>query len=153
MRKIFIISFLLLILMIFVSCNLFPFFNNVKDTHEQYFYGLTGNWENDSNVTLKFREDGHTFIMSRGIGGEKLSEAQANDLIDFTGFTLKLNNASVDSKGEKTVKKLGSTGYHVVQYFEVIHMDKGEHELYGETLLMRSEEKDIRRNKVFITIE
>jgi len=118
MRKTLIIGLLVVILVIFVSCNLFPFFNNVKDTHEQYFYGLTGNWEEDSSVTLKYREDGHTIIMSRGIGGQMLTETEASDLLAYTDFILKLDDVELATVGDKTTKKLGSTGYHVVQYFK-----------------------------------
>ncbi len=74
MKKILFISLSIFIVANFVSCELFSF-SSIKDTHDQNFYGLTGEWEEDSHQTLKYREDGHTIMMSRGIGGRKLTEA------------------------------------------------------------------------------
>ncbi len=72
-------------------------------------------------------------------------------MIPETGFTLKLDGSPVEEKAGMTVKKLGFTGYHVVQYFKVIKMERGAHILYGETDLKL--ENNVRKNTVYLTIE
>ncbi len=152
MKKILFISLSIFIVAFFVSCELFPFFTS-KNTHNQHFYDLAGDWEDDSYKTLKYREDGNTIMMSRGIGGRKLTETEATDLISKTEFSLKLDDVTIEPKADMTVEKLGFTGYHVVQYFKVIKMERGEHELYGKTLLRHPTNPITRENTVYLTIE
>ncbi len=134
------------------SCSLI----NPSSDGEIYFYSLgMGADDGASYFTLDYRDDGFTFIMSRGLGGQKLTENEAIDLIDETDFTLKLDGSLLSPDSDMTVKKLGFLGldgWHVVQNFSVPVEDigRGLYELYGKTDLIR--EGAVRENTVNLTI-
>ena len=89
--------------------------------------------------------------MSRGIGGEVLTESEATALISKTGFSLSLDAVSLTPITNMSVDELGDSGFHVVQSFSLGVMNKGVHTLLGETDLIQ--EGDTRTNTVYLTIE
>ncbi|MFA6681761.1 MAG: hypothetical protein WCS35_06990, partial [Sphaerochaeta sp.] len=118
--------------------------------HTQYFYSLTGEWEEESWKTIQYRRDGHTIIMSRGMGVEVLNEAQATALLPETEFTLSLDGVSLMLTTGKSVDKLAN-GYHVVQSFSLGVMSRGSHTLIGFTDL--KQEGISRTNRVNLTVK
>jgi hypothetical protein len=150
MKKILPISFLILLTVTFVSCELFPFFGRTENSHTQYFYNLAGDDEEDSVKTLTYRNDGHTIIMSCGVGGKELSKSEAEAILPTTSFSLKLDNSDITLLDDKEAKELGSSGYHVVQSSQIIYLEKGEYTLEGTTNFSGGES---RTNKVYLTIE
>ncbi len=126
-----------------VGCELNPL-----NRHTQYFYSLAGEGNADSSKTIKYRSDGHTIIMSRGIEGKNLDKAEAQALIGSTIFSLTLDGVALSSTGSKTVDELGNTGYHVVQSFAFGKRARGDYVLVGKTTGNMS-----RTNKVYLTIK
>ena len=129
-----------------IGCNLHPL-----NQHTLYFYSLSGEGNEDSSITLNYRSDGHTLIMSRGIEGKELTESEATALISQTGFSLTLDTVSLTAITSMSVDELGDSGFHVVQSFSLGVMNKGAHTLLGETDLIQ--EGDTRTNTVYLTIE
>lgn len=147
MKKHLIVLSLILIIIGMVGCDLNPL-----NQHKQYFYSLAGEGNADSSKTIKYRSDGHTIIMSRGKGGQVLTEAQANALNSpaKTEFSLTLDGTALTPINTMSVDKLAD-GYHVVQYFSLGVMNKGPHTLVGVTQL--KEEGGTRTNKVYLTVK
>lgn len=142
MKKVLGILLVLLVILGMVGCDLNPL-----NKHTQYFYSLAGEGNTDSSKTIKYRSDGHTIIMSRGIEGQKLTKSQAQNLIAVTHFSLTLDGVALASTGDKTVDELGKTGYHVVQYFAFGKRDRGDYVLEGKTT-----GNMLRENTVYLTI-
>jgi len=147
MKKNLIVLFLILVILGLVGCDLNPL-----NRHTQYFYSLAGEGNADSSKTIKYRSDGHIIIMSRGKGGNPLTEAQANALNDLskTEFSLTLDGTVLTPINAMSVDKLAN-GYHVVQSFSLGVMSKGLHTLIGVTHLR--EEGGTRTNTVYLTIK
>ncbi len=83
-------------------------------THTYYFYSWAVDDEEPA-YELTYRKDGYTIIMSRGRGGFDLDKGEAEGLIGYTEFTLKLNDEELEPIDEKSVAKLDN-GWHVVQH-------------------------------------
>ena len=147
MKKPIIYLLLALVLILGAGCDLFPFFNNGTI----YFYEMAGENDDPSSYRLKHRDDGYTIIMSRGVGGDSLSQQEAEDLIDNTVFSLTLDGAPLQLIGEMTVDELGNTGWHVVQNFSLQELSVGFYTLVGVTQFPGLEEGS-RRNEVTLEI-
>nr|WP_321304684.1 hypothetical protein [uncultured Sphaerochaeta sp.] len=147
MKKPIIYLLLALVLILGTGCDLFPFFNNGTI----YFYEMAGENDDPSSYRLKHRDDGYTIIMSRGVGGVRLSQQEAVDLIDNTDFSLTLNGALLQPIGEMTVDELGNTGWHVVQEFTLQKLSVGLYTLVGVTDFSGAEGGS-RRNEVSLEI-
>ena len=145
MKKTLVILPVVLLVLTLICCELNPL-----NKHTQYFYSLTGKWEEESWKTIQYRRDGHTIIMSRGLGGQVLDEAQATALLPKTEFTLSLDGVSLNPITGKSVDKL-TNGYHVVQSFSLGVMSRGSHTLIGFTDL--KQEGSSRTNRVNLTVK
>jgi hypothetical protein len=145
MKKPIIYLLLATLLLLSVGCNLFPYMNKTV-----YFYEMAGWYNNDSTYKLAPQSGGHTIIMSRGEERERLEESEAEGYIDRTEFSLSLDGTPLVAQGEKTVKKLGDSGWHVVQSFTLPELGKGTYTLIGETDFIQHGTS--RRNKVTLII-
>lgn len=139
---------LLVVTLCLISCELDPYI-----TGTIYFYSMAGEHNEDSTASLKYREDGYDIIMSRGEAGKRLSKSAADKLIGKTDFTLKLDGTELTPiSTSKSTKKLGNTGYHVVQSYTLGALAKGTYELVGKTVFHDHEGRS-RLNKVTLTIK
>ncbi|MDC7230472.1 MAG: hypothetical protein PQJ48_09180 [Sphaerochaetaceae bacterium] len=145
MKKPIIYLLLALVIILGTGCNLFPYMDKTV-----YFYEMAGSYNNDSTYRLAHQSGGHTIIMSRGEAGKELTESQAEGYIDRTEFSLSLNETPLVAQGEKTVRELGDTGWHVVQSFTLPELAKGRYTLIGETEFIQY--GNSRRNEVTLII-
>ena len=147
MKKSLIVVSLALLILGMVGCDLNPL-----SWHSLNFYDrLAGEGNAGSSRTIKHRSDGHTIVMSRGEGGQVLTEDQATVLITQTEFTLTLNNVQLTAITNKSVDKL-SDGYHVVQSFDLGKRARSRYVLKGITIF-KDKGNATRTNIVDLTIE
>jgi len=119
-------------------------------THTYYFYSWAVDDEEPA-YELTYRKDGYTIIMSRGRGGFDLDKGEAEGLIGYTEFTLKLNDEELEPIDEKSVAKLDN-GWHVVQTFKTGTLSRGTYTLEG-TSILTGEDEGTRVNTVLLTIK
>jgi len=117
-----------------------------------YFYGeLAGNDNDDSNRSLDARDEGYVIVMSRGIVNKNLTRSEAEALLGVTEFSLSLDGVNKSPLGDLSVDQLGTTGYHVVQEFDIGPLNPGDYVLKGVTEL--KDEGTRRSNTVYLNAE
>lgn len=94
---------------------------------------MAGEGNEPSDYSLKHRSSGYEIFMSRGKDGEILSKTQAEALVAYTVFSLKLDEAVIEPNNNKAVAELESKGWHVVQSYSLPKLSKGTYSLVGKS--------------------
>lgn len=141
-----VISYGVLVLIIFIgliSCSLF-----LPSNDPVYFYSMVDANTDYPDYSLDYQNDRYTVIMSRGVGGTRLTKENAEALVGSTVFTLSLGGGNIVSQGDKGVDELLTDDWHVVESFVLPHLEKGVYILRGITDMSGS----LRDNSVNLTI-
>ncbi len=118
-----------LLLIMSLGCEVDPY----KSGELNFFTHLTSANIPVKDTSIEYRDGGYTILISRGEQGKKLSKGDAEILMQRTEFDITLDGTSLPVLKEKSVKKLGFTGYHVVKTFDLGTLKPGTYVLIGYT--------------------
>jgi len=145
--------FLLVIIsvVVLVGCDLIP-----QDTY--YFYSLAELPDSNTvpiDVTISgvwWKATDYTIIMSKGRWPNGFIQSEAQDEINSTVFTLKLDGVDLTPTTSKTIDQLDDS-WHVVQSFSIGGLKKGEdYLLEGTTDSTGGDPSFIRTNVVRLKV-
>lgn len=148
MKKLFLVSIICIVVLI--GCDM-----NRQSTF--YFYSLADLPDSNTDpidVTISgvwWKATDYTIIMSKGRSPEGYLETQAQEEVDKTTFTLKLNGVEAVPSSSMTIDELDSS-WHVVQSFKIRQLKKGSDYLLEGTTVSTGDPSFTRTNVVRLRV-
>ena len=148
MKKLFLVSIICIVVLI--GCDM-----NLQSTY--YFYSLTDLPDNNTDpidVTIRsvwWKPTNYTIIMSKGRSPDGFDQAEAQDEISATDFTLKLDNVALTPTTSRSIDQLDDS-WHVVQSFSTGDLEKGEDYLLEGKTVSTGDQSFTRTNVVRLRV-
>lgn len=148
MKKLFLVSIICIVVLI--GCDM-----NLQSTF--YFYSLADLPDSNTDpidVTISgvwWKATDYTIIMSKGKDGTGYLDIQAQEEVDKTTFTLKLNGVEAVPSSSMTIDELDSS-WHVVQSFKIRQLKKGSDYLLEGTTVSTGDPSFTRTNVVRLRV-